>query len=65
VCSTDCCRDRLAGFLFRDDRGSLAQAVAVARARADELDLEVVKAWCTREGESRKYAEFLRALRRP
>ncbi|HEU4364375.1 MAG TPA: hypothetical protein VFT13_02810, partial [Candidatus Krumholzibacteria bacterium] len=36
---TDSCRDRLAGFLFWNDRGSLDQAVAVARARRDDVDM--------------------------
>jgi hypothetical protein len=60
---TDCCRDRLAGFLFWDDRGSLAQAVAVALARREEVDLDAVRDWCGREGVAGKYEQFARALR--
>lgn len=59
---TDCCRDRLAGFLFWNDRGSLEQAVAVARRQADRIDLESISAWCEREGVADKYQEFIRAL---
>ena len=60
---TDCCRDRLAGFLFWDDRGSLDQAAAVARRQAHRVDLEAIRAWCEREGVADKYEEFIRALR--
>ena len=59
---TDCCRDRLAGFLFWNDRGSLDQAVAVARAQREVLDIEVIRSWCASEGHAGKFAEFVRAL---
>ena len=60
---TDCCRDRLAGFLFWDDRGSLDQAAAVARRQPNRVDLEAIRAWCERERVADKYQEFIRALR--
>ena len=60
---TDCCRDRLAGFLFWDDRGSLDQAAAVARRQPKRVDLEAIRAWCERERVADKYQEFIRALR--
>lgn len=59
---TDCCRDRLAGFLFWNDRGSLAQALAVARAQRPRLDLPAIHAWCEREGQQLKFAEFAAGL---
>jgi hypothetical protein len=59
---TDCCRDRLAGFLFWNDRGSLDQAVAVARAQSEMVNIEAVRAWCDSEGHAEKFAEFERAL---
>jgi hypothetical protein len=59
---TDCCRDRLAGFLFWNDRGSLDQAVAVARAQSDLVNIEAVRAWCDSENHAEKFAEFQRAL---
>ncbi len=59
---TDCCRDRLAGFLFWSDRGSLDQAVAVARAQSEMVNIEAVRAWCDSEGHAEKFAEFERAL---
>jgi hypothetical protein len=59
---TDSCRDRLAGFLFWSDRGSLEQALAVARARGEEVDLRRIEAWCQAEGQADKFQEFTRAL---
>jgi hypothetical protein len=61
---TDSCRDRLAGFLFWSDRGSLAQALAVARARGKEVDLQRIEAWCEAEGQADRFQEFARALGR-
>jgi hypothetical protein len=59
---TDCCRDRLAGFLFWQDRGSLVQAAAVAGAQCDHVDLGVVRRWCQREGHLDAFEEFSRVL---
>lgn len=59
---TDCCRDRLAGFLFWNDRGSLAQALAVARVQRKRIELPVIRAWCEREGRLEKFAEFAAAF---
>jgi hypothetical protein len=59
---TDCCRDRLTGFLFWQDRGSLIQAAAVAGAQHDRVDLESVRRWCAREGHADAFREFIRVL---
>jgi hypothetical protein len=59
---TDCCRDRLAGFLFWNDRGSLVQALAVARAERPRIELATIRAWCEREGQLEKYAAFATAF---
>ena len=59
---TDSCRDRLAGFLFWNDRGSLDQAVAVAKARRREVDLDVIRRWCRSEGKADAFREFEREL---
>jgi len=59
---TDSCRDRLAGFLFWNDRGSLAQALAVARVQRPRIDLLAIRAWCEREGQREKFAEFAAGL---
>ena len=58
---TDCCRDRLAGFYFWDDRQSLECAVNVALHR--DVGLRRIKAWSTTEGSAEKYEEFVRELR--
>jgi hypothetical protein len=62
ITPTDCCRDRLAGFLFWNDRGSLEQAVAVARAKANEIDVDAIRRWCVSEGHTEKFHEFDRSL---
>jgi hypothetical protein len=63
ISPTDSCRDRLAGFLFWNDRGSLEQAAAVARAMRRAVDLDAVRRWCHAEGRADAYQEFERALR--
>lgn len=55
---TDCCRDRLAAFLFWDDFAGLTQALAVALARQEEIDLEAVRDWCKRERAPKKFEIF-------
>ena len=59
---TDSCRDRLAGFLFWNDRGSLDQAVAVARARRKDVDVKVIRDWCRSEGKEDAFVAFEREL---
>jgi len=60
---TDSCRDRLAGFLFWNDRGSLEQAVAVAAAQTPRVNLEAIRSWCNSESRLEKFMEFERTLR--
>ncbi|MCP3136054.1 hypothetical protein [Pyxidicoccus xibeiensis] len=55
---TDSCRDRLASYLFWNDFSGLEQALAVFHARANEVDLNVIKDWCRREGHSQKFGLF-------
>lgn len=59
---TDSCRDRLAGFLFWNDRGSLDQAVAVAKAKQKDVDMDVIRRWCRAEGKADVFAAFEREL---
>lgn len=59
---TDSCRDRLAGFLFWNDRGSLDQAVAVARARRGDVDMKLIRTWCRAEGKADAFVAFEREL---
>jgi hypothetical protein len=62
ITPTDSCRDRLAGFMFWNDRGSLAQAVAVARAQRRRIDMDVIRRWCRREGKDESFRELERVL---
>ncbi len=59
---TDCCRDRLASFLFWDDFSGLEQALAVARARRADVDLQSIEAWCRREQQLEKFELFVGRL---
>lgn len=59
---TDSCRDRLAGFLYWNDRGSLAQAVAIARTQQVRVDLDLIRRWCLRLEREEKYLQFRREL---
>jgi len=53
--------DRLAAFYHWNDRGSLDQAVMIARAQP--FSLEKVKSWSANEGESEKFKIFEAALK--
>lgn len=55
---TDSCRDRLASWLFWNDFAGLEQALAVWRARRDDVDLKVIARWCRAEGQARKFELF-------
>lgn len=60
---TDCVRDRLAAYDHWSNPQSLEQAVLVARAKATDIDLELIEHWSGREGHSKEYAVFLERLR--
>ena len=59
---TDCCRDRLAAFLFWDDFSGLNQALAVAHAQRASLKLALVRSWCKRERALPKFELFAARL---
>lgn len=59
---TDSCRDRLAGFLFWNDRGSFDQAVAVAGEQRKRVNLKLIRSWCKSEGKEDAFTEFERVL---
>ncbi len=59
---TDCCRDRLAAFLFWNDFSGLNQALAVAHAQREFVSLEQVRAWCERERALPKFNIFTARL---
>ncbi len=62
ISPTDSCRDRLAGFMFWNDRGSLEQAVAVARARRKVVDVGAIRRWCRTEGKVDAFRQFAAEL---
>ncbi len=55
---TDCCRDRLAAYLFWNDFSGLEQALAVYESCQNDIDVDRVRAWCKREGQSEKFELF-------
>lgn len=59
---TDCVRDRLSWFLYNNDYAGLDQAVAVAQSQP--VDLKLVKDWCLKQNETRKYEMFLARLKK-
>ena len=59
---TDSCRDRLAGYLFWSDLGSLQEAVSVARCQPRRVDLAKIEDWCSREGHLERFHDFKLAL---
>jgi hypothetical protein len=57
---TDCVKDRLAGYYHWNDMPSLEQAVLVAS--QNPVDLDEIKRWSMREGESARLLGFLERL---
>jgi hypothetical protein len=60
--ATDSCRDRLAAFYHWNDLQSLATAVEIGRRL--KLNIEAIRRWSTREGETEKFKAFLESLGR-
>jgi hypothetical protein len=52
-------------YLAWDDFSALEQALAVATAQRDRVDLELIRDWCEREGSRAKYDLFAGRLSRP
>ncbi|MBI1756340.1 MAG: hypothetical protein HYR64_04440 [Fimbriimonas ginsengisoli] len=59
---TDCVRDRLCSFFWYTDISALQAAVLVASKQV--VDIRLVEDWAALEGESAKFAEFMRAFTR-
>jgi hypothetical protein len=59
---TDCVRDRLAHFYHWDDFTALKAAVAVAAAKTDDIDMDLLRSWSEREDNLNKFTEFERRL---
>ncbi|HEY9899112.1 MAG TPA: hypothetical protein V6D00_08010 [Pantanalinema sp.] len=55
---TDSVKDRLAAFIHWNDRSGLSQALAVAKAIPDEIDLASLEAWAEGENGRAKFEEF-------
>lgn len=70
VTPTDCVRDRFMHYFAWNDYSGLTQAVAVARAQQDRVDLEAFRAWTnaeiaeTRVYDPRRVDAFFRELAR-
>jgi|CXWL01.1.fsa_nt_gi hypothetical protein len=62
ITQTDSVRDRLAWFYFANDYGALAAAVGVAK--ANPVDLDLVRIWSQKENSLEKFEVFLRRLER-
>ena len=62
ISPTDSVRDRLAAYLHWNDATSLEVALAVARQQT--IDMNVIEAWCKREGRPERFATFARRLGR-
>jgi hypothetical protein len=60
ISPTDSCRDRLAGFMFWNDRASLTQAAAVAREQT--VDMKAIAKWCRREEHPASYDDLARMV---
>ncbi|MCB1080976.1 MAG: hypothetical protein KDK69_04060 [Chlamydiia bacterium] len=60
---TDCVKDRLASYYFWDDRQALDQAVLVAKSQKS-IDLTALERWSKKEGNQKKYCQFLERLNR-
>jgi hypothetical protein len=56
--ATDSCRDGLAAFYHWNDRQALTLAVEIARAQP--VDLDLIRKWSAREGKAVQFEEFRR-----
>ena len=59
---TDSVKDRLAAFYHWNDLEALEQAVMVAKAQ--KVNLGEIRRWSENEGYAKKYADFLKTLKR-
>ncbi|MCB0824809.1 MAG: hypothetical protein KDC26_01350 [Armatimonadetes bacterium] len=62
ISPTDCVRDRLLWFYHYNDRAGLAQAVLVAQAQADQIDIDMIRAWSKKIKKDEEFAEFHRLV---
>jgi hypothetical protein len=57
---TDCVKDRLASFIYFNDREGLEQAILVAKRQT--IDLKSIQKWCEAEGHPEAYQTFSEQL---
>jgi hypothetical protein len=56
ITPTDCVKDRLCAYYFWNDHQGLTQAALVAKQQS--VDLEEIRQWSIKEGQSEKFAAF-------
>lgn len=59
---TDCIKDRLAAFFHWNDYECLEQAMLVAN--ANQIDLNEIERWAMKEGQVKKYDQFINLLKK-
>lgn len=57
---TDCVKDRLATFIYFNDREGLDQAILVAKRQ--KIDIKSIQKWCEREGNPEAFRTFSEKL---
>lgn len=57
---TDCVKDRLASFIYYNDREGLEQAILVAKRQ--KVDLKSIQKWCEGEGHPKAFLTFSEKL---
>jgi hypothetical protein len=61
ISPTDAVKDRLASYFFWNDMQGLDQAVLIAQ--SNDIDIDNVKSWSTKEGYRAQFEEFIRLIR--
>lgn len=62
ITQQDCIKDRLAAYFHWQDRQALDQAVWVANDQSGKYSLDEIADWADREGESKKFRDFVARL---
>jgi len=57
---TDCIKDRLASFIYFNDREGLEQALLVAKSQ--NVDMHSIREWCEKEGAPEAFVSFSQQL---
>jgi len=59
---TDCVKDRLASYIYYNDRDGLDQALLVAQAHP--VNIESIKTWCINENADFAFDDFISKLKK-